>query len=206
MAGSGYGAGVSHFLPRLSRVLREDLDQCERSTLASWLAFTTTFGAVRGITYSIRAGRGPFRNLSVGGEHLHHYMWGIGLLAGVGAVAVRGSEKQRRHPAVAISYGTGLALIVDEFALLLDLKDVYWAKQGRVSVDLGVGGIAAVGSCFAALPVVRALRHDHEADEAGRTGEAGEANGAGEAAGTGEAASASRSAGADKSEPGSASA
>jgi hypothetical protein len=185
---------VSHFLPRLSRVLREDLDQCERSTLASWLAFTTTFGAVRGITYSIRAGRGPFGNVSVGGEHLHHYMWGIGLLAGVGVVAVRGSEKQRRHPAVAISYGTGLALIVDEFALLLDLKDVYWAKQGRVSVDLGVGGIAAVGSCFAALPVVRALRHDREADEAGRTGEAG---------GT---ASASRSAGADKSEPGSTSA
>src|SRR5580658_4918809 len=106
---------MSGFLPRLSRVLQEDLDQCQRSTLASWLAFTATFGAVRGITYSIKAGRGPFRNLGVGGEHLHHYMWGITLLAGVGAVAVRGSERQRTHPAVAISYGSGLALIVDEF-------------------------------------------------------------------------------------------
>ena len=158
---------MSDFLPRLSRVLREDLDQYQRSTLASWLAFTATFGAVRGITYSIRAGRGPFKNLSVGGEHLHHYMWGIGLLAGVGAVAVRGSERQRKHPAVAVSYGTGLALIVDEFALLLDLKDVYWARQGRVSVDLGVGGIAAVGSYFAALPVMRALHHDREAEADG---------------------------------------
>ncbi len=145
---------------KLTRVLREDLDPCQRSTLASWLAFTGTFGAVRAITYSIRTGRGPFGNLSVGGEHLHHYLWGIALLAGVGAVAVRGSEAQRSHPAVSVSYGVGMALIVDEFALLLDLKDVYWARQGRISVDLGVGGIAAVGSYFAALPLARALRRE----------------------------------------------
>ncbi len=149
---------------RVRRVLREDLDQGQRSALASWLAFTATFAAVRGITWSIRAGRGPFRNLSVGGEHLHHYMWGIGLLAGVGAVAVHGSEEQRSHPAVAISYGTGLALIVDEFALLLDLKDVYWARQGRISVDLGIGGIAVAGSYFASVPVFRALRRDLRRD------------------------------------------
>ena len=59
---------------------------------------------------------------------------------------------------MAVSYGAGLALIVDEFALLLDLKDVYWAKQGRISVDLGVGGSALVGTYFAALPLLRALR------------------------------------------------
>jgi hypothetical protein len=151
---------------KLTRVLREDLDSCQRSTLASWLAFTTTFGTVRGITYSIRAGRSPFRNLSTGGEHLHHYLWGIGLLAGVGAVAVRGNEKQRAHPGVSISYGVGMALVIDEFALLLDLKDVYWAREGRISVDLGVGGIAAVGSYFAALPLARAL-HRELSDQAG---------------------------------------
>ena len=126
--------------------------------MLSWLAFTVTFGAVRGITYSIRSGRGPFRNLSVGGEHLHHYMWGIGLLSGVGGVAVHGEDSRRRHPAVAISYGTGLALIVDEFALLLDLRDVYWAKQGRISVDLGIIGSALAGTYFAAQPLLRALR------------------------------------------------
>jgi hypothetical protein len=145
-------------LPRLGQVLRDDLDRRQRSALASWLAFTTTFTAVRGITWSIRAGRGPFRNISAGGAHLHHYLWGIGMLTGVGAVAVRGSDRQREHPAVAVVYGSGLALIVDEFALLLDLKDVYWAQQGRISVDLGVGGIAAAGSYFAALPALRALR------------------------------------------------
>jgi hypothetical protein len=137
---------------------RSELDPSQRSALLSWLAFTSTFAGVRGITYAIRSGKGPFGNLSVGGEHLHHYMWGIGILAGVGAVAVGGEEHHRRHPVVAVSYGSGLALIVDEFALLLDLKDVYWAKQGRSSVDLAIGGIALAGSYFAALPLLRAVR------------------------------------------------
>jgi hypothetical protein len=143
--------------PAARTAFREEMDDSQRSALLSWLAFTATFVAVRGITYSIRAGRGPFRNLSVGAEHLHHYMWGIGLISGVGAVAVRGSDRQRRHPAVAISYGSGLALIIDEFALLLDLKDVYWARQGRISVDLGIGGSALAGTYFAALPLLRAV-------------------------------------------------
>ena len=139
-------------------VFREELDPRQRSALLSWLAFTTTFGAVRGITYSIKEGKGPFGNLSVGGAHLHHYMWGIGMLSGVGAIAVHGEDARRRHPAVALAYGTGLALIVDEFALLLDLKDVYWAKQGRISVDLGIGASSVAGTYLAALPLLRALR------------------------------------------------
>jgi len=132
-----------------------ELDAGQQSALISWLAFTGTFSGVRGITHAIRAGRGPFKNLSVGGEHLHHYMWGIGMLTGVGAVAVKGDEKLRRHPLTALAYGAGLALIVDEFALLLDLKDVYWAKEGRISVDVGIGASSLVGSYFAGLPVIR---------------------------------------------------
>ena len=132
-----------------------ELDAGQQSVLISWLAFTATFVGVRGITHAIRAGKGPFKNLSVGGEHLHHYMWGIGLLAGVGAVAVKGDEKLRRHPVTALAYGGGLALIVDEFALLLDLKDVYWAREGRISVDVGVAGSSLVGTYFAGLPVIR---------------------------------------------------
>jgi hypothetical protein len=149
----------------------------------SWLTFTGTFAGLRVITYSIRSGVGPFRNLSVGGEHLHHYMWGIGLLSGVGAVAVRGDEEHRRHPAVAVSYGGGMALIVDEFALLLDLQDVYWARQGRISIDVGVGGIAAAGSYFAALPVLRRLRRDRRRGKATANQPAG-ANSTAPAAGT----------------------
>ena len=157
----------------VSRAYQEELSPGQRSALLSWLAFTVTFGGLRALTYSIRAGKGPFRNISIGGEHLHHYLWGIAMLSGVGAVAVRGDDRHRRHPAVAVSYGSGLALIVDEFALLLDLKDVYWAKQGRISIDVGVGGIALTGSYFAGLPVLRRLRRDRQrraaADQAAPT-------------------------------------
>jgi hypothetical protein len=132
-----------------------ELDAGEQSALIAWLAFAGAWGGVRGITHAIKAGKGPFKNMSVGGEHLHHYMWGIGMITGVGGVAVRGDEKLRRHPMTAVTYGIGLALIVDEFALLLDLQDVYWNKQGRISVDVAVGSIGAAGSAFAALPVLR---------------------------------------------------
>jgi len=161
--GHGEPAGPADGVPAApsdgSPAVGEVMDPCQRSALISWLAFTATFATVRGITYSIRAGRGPFRNLSLGGEHVHHYLWGIGLLAGVGAIAVRGDESLRQHPVVAVSYGSGLALIVDEFALLLDLRDVYWARQGRISVDLGIGGVAVAGSYFASLPLLRSLKN-----------------------------------------------
>jgi phytoene/squalene synthetase len=136
---------------------RDELGAKERAALWSWVGFTATFAAVRAITYSIRDGKGPFHNLSLGGAHLHHYMWGIAMVSGVGAAGVLGEDETRRHPVAAITYGAGLALIVDEFALLLDLRDVYWAKQGRVSVDIGVGLVAAGGTTFSAIPILRRL-------------------------------------------------
>lgn len=141
-------------------VFHKELHPGEQSALVGWLAFTGTFGVVRAITYSIRAGRGPLRNLSAGGVHLHHYLWGILSVSIVGGVALRGEDRLRRHPVVATAYGAGLALIVDEFALLLDLEDVYWAKQGRVSVDVAIGLMAGTGSVLAGWPVIRRLRSD----------------------------------------------
>ena len=169
MTGSGAarpGAAVRGAVPAPGAVrdaYREELDPGPARRAAELAVLHATFAAVRGITYSIRAGQGPFRNVSAGGEHLHHYLWGIGMLAGIGAVAVRGEDRHRRHPAVALVYGSGLALIVDEFALLLDLKDVYWARQGRISIDLGVGGSAVAGTALAARPVLRRLARDRAA-------------------------------------------
>ncbi len=59
---------------------------------------------------------------------------------------------------MSLTYGAGLALIVEEFALLLDLQDVYWAKEGRISVDLGVGLVAAGGTTFSPIPLLRRLK------------------------------------------------
>ncbi|MEX5716923.1 hypothetical protein [Geodermatophilus maliterrae] len=151
----------------VSRAFREELPPLRRAAVLSWLAFATTFGTVRAITYSIRDGRGPFRDVTPGGMHLHHYLWGIALLSVIGGVAVRGEDRTRRHPLVALGYGTGMALVVDEFALLLDLRDVYWQRQGRVSVDVGVGVIALGGTALAAGPAVRRLLRPRPGRSAG---------------------------------------
>jgi hypothetical protein len=78
-------------------------------------------------------------------------------------VGLRGTERQRRHPGAAIAFGAANAMIVDELALLLDLKDVYWATEGRKSVDTAVGLIAAGGTIVAGMPfwphARRALRN-----------------------------------------------
>jgi len=147
----------------VKQAFHEELHPGQQSALISWLAFTVTFAVVRLITHRIRGGRGRLRNLSVGGVHLHHYMWGILTVSTVGGVAIRGEDRLRRHPIVATAYGAGLALIVDEFALLLDLEDVYWARQGRESVDLAVGLISTTGSVLVGMPVLRKLHRNRRA-------------------------------------------
>ena len=119
----------------------------------SWATFTLTFAGLRVLTHWIRAGHGPKGGgISIGGRHFHHYNIGIALLSAIGAVGLRGAEKRRRHPAVAVAYGAANALVVDELALLLDLEDVYWSQQGRESVDAAIGIIATGGTFFAGLP------------------------------------------------------
>ena len=129
------------------------LDPGKQSVVIAWSSFTATFVGVRALTHWIRDGHGPSGGgMSVGGQHFHHYNIGIGLLAGIGAIALRGEEKHRRHPMTAFAYGSALALVVDELALLLDLKDVYWARDGRKSVDAGIVVIASGATFAAGLP------------------------------------------------------
>lgn len=153
--------------PRLHRLRGRWADLLEpgqRSAVIAWASFALTFGFVRALTHWIRDGNGPSGGgMSVGGRHFHHYNLGIGMLTGLGAVAIRGQEHHRRHPVAAASFGIATALIVDEAALLIDLQDVYWAKQGRTSVDIAVGvialgGLGVTGSSF--WPgAVKELRH-----------------------------------------------
>jgi len=134
----------------LSRIYRFHFrdERRERLFLAS-LAFLLTFGIVRGITVSIRAGIGPFHNVSAGGTHIHHLVWGIALLIVVGYVWLLevGVGSTWVASLTAIVFGVGAALTLDEFALWLNLQDVYWERQGRVSVDVVLifGGLLSVG-------------------------------------------------------------
>lgn len=129
------------------------LDPGQQSVVLSWTAFTTTFLGLRALTHWIRDGHGPSGGgVSVGGQHFHHYNIGIAALGVVGGIGLRGADEHRHHPATALAYGSAAALIVDELALLLDLKDVYWASDGRKSVDVAVSVIAAGGLIVAGLP------------------------------------------------------
>jgi hypothetical protein len=138
---------------RLRHQWNHRLQPGEQATVLAWASFTLTFAGLRALTHWIRAGHGPSGGgMSLGGNHFHHYNLGIGMLATVAGVGLRGTEQQRRHPAAAIAFGAANAMIVDELALLLDLKDVYWAADGRESVDVAVGFIAAGGTVVAGMP------------------------------------------------------
>ncbi|MER7518080.1 hypothetical protein [Streptomyces sp. NPDC126499] len=101
-------------------------------------SFVLTFLATRTVTRLIRAGKGPFGNVSSGGLHIHHVVPGVVLtvLGGFGAVA---SGRHGVGSAVfAVVFGIGAGLVLDEFALILHLDDVYWSEDGRKSVEVVV--------------------------------------------------------------------
>ena len=106
----------------------------EKLFLAS-VGFLLTFGIVRAITHLIRAGVGPFHNVDTGTLHIHHLVWGIFLLLLVGYAWLVQPGSTWFSRITSFAYGVGAALTLDEFALWLNLQDVYWARQGRESID-----------------------------------------------------------------------
>jgi hypothetical protein len=116
-------------------------DPVRERGLFSALGFTTAFATARGITHAIRAGVGPFQNISAGGRHIHHSTFGILGLLGIGYLWVQqifiGADLPPRWGSrlTAAGYGVAAALTMDEFALWLDLHDDYWDAQGRKSID-----------------------------------------------------------------------
>jgi hypothetical protein len=116
------------------------------------LSFLLTFGFIRTSAHMIRAQvRWWPGNVQVGGTHIHHLVWGILLLlvTGYAGVAIHPGDPWRDILAVLFGIGTGLTL--DEFALWLNLKDVYWSKQGRASIDAVVIAAALSGMLLVSL-------------------------------------------------------
>jgi hypothetical protein len=123
-------------------------------------AFAVTLGAARGTTALIRTGaaKAVLHDVRLGDRHIHHFVPGIALALGAGgtAIAVRREHLDRW---LALPFGAGAALVLDEAALLLELDDVYWAAEGALSVQLSLGALALLA--FLALGV-RLLRRGEE--------------------------------------------
>jgi peptidoglycan/LPS O-acetylase OafA/YrhL len=119
-------------------------------------SFVLTWGGVRTSTWVIRhrGTFGPFRNLRVGRRHIHHFVPGIVLafLAGGAALVTRDEDIE---PWLAIPFGAGVALTLDESALLLELEDVYWTERGLLSVQITLAAIAMLGAGATARRLLR---------------------------------------------------
>jgi lysyl-tRNA synthetase, class II len=80
---------------------------------------------------------------SEGGTHVHHMVIGVVLMATVGIMLIALAPEGLPAQILALVFGAGVALTLDEFALILHLQDVYWREEGRLSVDAVVIVVAA---------------------------------------------------------------
>ncbi len=103
-----------------------------------FLGILVTFLVTRMVTRLIRSGSGGgagIGNVQIAGNHIHHQVFGILIIIGTGVFLVSQTPRGTALSAAAAVFGVGVGLTVDEFALWLHLEDVYWATQGRQSVD-----------------------------------------------------------------------
>jgi hypothetical protein len=116
--------------------------------------FLGSFALVRLSTWAIRDGRGPFRNVNIGGRHIHHFVPGILIAFGSGTAALL-TDDDELEQWLAIPMGAGIGLTFDEAALLLDLRDVYWSREGLLSVQLSLGATAILSIAILTLRMLR---------------------------------------------------
>jgi hypothetical protein len=141
---------------RVARAGYREVSTRENSMFNLLISFASTFILVRSVTYGLRGRRtvGPFRNMRVGRRHIHHYVPGIviAFAAGTGTIL---SRNERLEPILAVPFGVGMGLTLDESALLLELEDVYWSREGLLSVQITLTVIAILGALALALRFLR---------------------------------------------------
>jgi hypothetical protein len=115
------------------------------------LSFLLSFGFIRTSAHLIRAQvRWWPGNVNVGGTHVHHLVWGICTILITGYIGLVVTPPSPWHELLIIAFGIGTGLTLDEFALWLHLRDVYWEKEGRASIDAviiaaSIAGLGVIG-------------------------------------------------------------
>ncbi len=125
--------------------------------------FLASFALVRLSTWGIRDGWGPFRNVSVGGRHIHHFVPGILIAFASGTTALL-TDNDALEDRLAVPMGIGMGLTFDEAALLLDLRDVYWTREGLLSVQLSLGATAILSIAILTQRILRRGERRQEAE------------------------------------------
>lgn len=112
--------------------------------------FVGAFAYARISTAGIRSGWWPLGNVALGGRHIHHFIPGIGLAFASGATGLL-TESQEIETALAVPFGVGLGLTFDEAALLLRLQDVYWTREGLLSIQVSAATASILGATILGL-------------------------------------------------------
>jgi hypothetical protein len=119
-------------------------DEGKEPLLFLFIAFIVTFALTR--LYTRMARKRNWGSGNVGGVHMHHMVPGIVLMVLCGILGFSTlTDGIVAYELVAIGFGAGAALTLDEFAMIFHLKDVYWSEEGRTSVDAMLMGIALAG-------------------------------------------------------------
>ena len=149
---------------RLGDVLHEHIkDRPRRRMFLAAISFVLTFAGLRALTWCIHNQIGPFHDMQMGGRHVHHLVWGILLLLACGyawLAEIGTGEKGTSLIAsrlISLLYGAAAALTLDEFALWLNLRDVYWEREGRSSLDAAVLFAALLFVGYLGAPLRKAL-------------------------------------------------
>jgi hypothetical protein len=124
--------------------------------------FLGSFALVRLSTWGIRSDWWPFGNVRVAGRHIHHFVPGI-LLAFASGTAGLLTDDEELENRLAVPMGAGMGLTFDEAALLLDLRDVYWSREGLLSVQVSFGAAAMLST---AIITIRMLARGERRQEA----------------------------------------
>src|SRR4051794_16491945 len=117
-------------------------------------AFVISSSTVRLTTFGVRRGIPLFFNVRIGRRHIHHFVPGILTAFGAGAAALFAQDGRLRET-LAIPLGAGIGLTFDESALLLELEDVYWSREGLVGVQITLATASLLAASFLAMRILR---------------------------------------------------